>query len=270
MRFGFFQAGAVQHRPGERVFLQRPRLRDRRGQRRLGAVALDPPGPAEEALGAGGLRERFVFDDGPLDHRQHRAGGIRQPPRAGVAPVVEQPPPEFRQVERIVARIDPAVEAVADQRAEAARKGIGDDARALDQAGVAVTGLGGDAGAVDEQDLPAARLQMERRGHAHDPCAEHHDVDLHARSLHAFAALRHGSGIHRQVLPANGKTVLARAGGREWAGRRQVMTERTILAYGDSNTWGCVPMTGPATPTVSRWRSAGRRSPRHGSERASG
>ena len=69
-------------------------------------------------------------------------------------------------------RVDRAVEAVAEQRAEIVREAVGIDALALYQAGVAEGGLLRRAAPVDEQRSAPALLQVDRDRDADDAGAE--------------------------------------------------------------------------------------------------
>ena len=77
----------------------------------------------------------------------------------------------------MVVRVDRAVEAVAQQRAEVVREAVGIDALALHQARVAERGFRRGAAPVDEHRGAAALLQVERDADADDAGAEDERVE---------------------------------------------------------------------------------------------
>src|SRR5439155_19673890 len=74
------------------------------------------------------------------------------------------------------------VQRIAQNRAEFARKGVGDHRLALDQTGIAVARLLSGPSAIDQDHVAAALLQMQRDTDADHPRPEDDHVSAHIRT----------------------------------------------------------------------------------------
>src|SRR5688500_10313885 len=96
-----------------------------------------------------------------------------------MVPVLPQEGRQLRQRRRMVIRVDGAIEAVAQQRAEIVRKAVRINALALDEARVAVGSFLGRPAPVDQKNGAPALLQVERHADPDDARTEHHHVTAH-------------------------------------------------------------------------------------------
>ena len=127
----------------------------------LGAEHLHPAAAAEKIHRAGLGGERLVLGDAMLDQLRVELRDRPMARRARVMPVLPEKGREPWDRRRVVVRVDRAVEAVAQERAEVVREAVGIDPFALHQAGVAEGRFFGGAAPVDEHGGAAALLQMQ-------------------------------------------------------------------------------------------------------------
>jgi hypothetical protein len=114
-----------------------------------------------------------------LDQLRVAARDLGVARRARMLPVLPQERRKARQRREVVIRVDPAVEAIADERPKIVGKAVRIDAFALDQPAVAERGFLSRAASVEQGHAAAALLQMDRDADSHDPGAEHDDVAAH-------------------------------------------------------------------------------------------
>lgn len=140
-------------------------------QRRI-AEHLDPAFGLHQPLQAGSCDQHVVFLHAALHQWQHIGGGTCQAPGGGLAPVAPQPRCRLGQMRQAVAHVGLAVQAVAQQGAQLPWEGIGDDAGALDEPGVAVAGTAARFVAVEQYHLAPAGLQVQGGADADDAGAQ--------------------------------------------------------------------------------------------------
>src|SRR4029077_15448343 len=102
-----------------------------------GAKHLHPAGVARKIFGTVFADQRLVLGDAVLDQLGIGAWDLGVAPWARMAREDPQEARELMDRGGVVMRVDRAVEAVAEERAEVVRKAVGIDALALHQAGVA-------------------------------------------------------------------------------------------------------------------------------------
>ena len=152
------------------------------GQRGLGGEGLgaaeefDPAVGTYEGLQAGGVDEGLVFGHTSLDERAHVFGGAGQGRGGGFVPVTLQPAGIPGQGAPLETQGAVGVGGHAQYRAGVARHGVGYEAGALDETGVAEAGAPARVFLVDEADAAALGLQRQRCTDPHDAGAEDDDI----------------------------------------------------------------------------------------------
>lgn len=119
-----------------------------------------------------------MFTHTRLDKRQHSLCRDLQPLWRGFTPILKKPARDTRQIERIVTHIRAPVHAIAKQIPQPLRKGIGNDAGAFDQPGIAIARPLARFALVDQQDGTPARLQVQCRGNADNARPQNNDILL--------------------------------------------------------------------------------------------
>ncbi len=171
--FEFDQRGAVE---GVGIHAILPQFLDVAVGRLLAlarAPDLDPARGPQKIGGPGGLRDLEMFGRRGEHERLHRPRGLDHPVRSREAEILPERLGVGRQraVADVGARI--AIERGVGDLGRVARKRIGDDRFALDEAGVAKARLVRRlAVAVDQRDFSSARLQRQRRRHPDHPGPE--------------------------------------------------------------------------------------------------
>jgi hypothetical protein len=89
-----------------------------------------------------------------------------------MVPVLEEEARKLRNRRRVVVRVDRAIDAVAEERAEVVREAVRIDTLALHEAGIPVRGLLRSAAPIDEDGRATALLQVDGDRDADDPGAE--------------------------------------------------------------------------------------------------
>src|SRR5688500_15873396 len=133
-----------------------------------GAEHLHPAGAPEQLQRAGLDGERLVLGDAVLDQLRVLVGDGAVPRRPRVVPVFPEKRRKPRNRRRMVVRVDRAVQAVAEQRAEVVREAVRIHTFALHQAGIAEGSLLRRAAAVEQDRGAPALLQMQRDAYAYD------------------------------------------------------------------------------------------------------
>ena len=177
------QAGA-QGIGGKHLDVQAPalgvvlRLARQPGEGMLAAHQLDPAAVADDGVQAGGADERLVLSHAQLDERTHVLGGLRQPGGGGLPPVAPQPAGVPGQCSPLQAQRTVAVAGVAKQFGGLTWKGVGHQAGALDEPGVAEAGAVAGFLSVHQADPLALRLQGQCRADADDAGTQDDDIDV--------------------------------------------------------------------------------------------
>src|SRR5687768_5569002 len=155
-----------------------------------GPKHLEPSRALENTGGAGLRRERIVLGHAMLDELRILARDLGMARRTRIHPVLPEERREPWQRRRMVVRVDRAIEAVANQRAEVVRKAVGIDAFALDETRVAERSLFRGAAAIDENDRAAALRKVKRDTDSYDPRTEYDGVAAHHSITNAGACVR--------------------------------------------------------------------------------
>ena len=126
----------------------------------MAAHQFDPAAVADDVVQVGGADERLVLGHAQLDERAHVLGGLCQPGRGGFPPVAPQPAGIPGQCAPLQAQRTVTVAGVAQQFAGLTREGVGYQAGALDEPGVAEAGAVAGFLSVHQADPLALRLQQ--------------------------------------------------------------------------------------------------------------
>ena len=177
------QAGA-QGVVGQHLDVQAPavgvvlRLARQFGKGFLAAYQLDPAAVADDVVQVGGTDEWLVLGHAQLDERAHVLGGLRQSGGGGLPPVAPQPASVPGQRPPLQAQRAVAVAGMAQQFGRLAREGVGHQAGALDEPGVAEAGAVAGLLSVHQTDPLALRLQGQCSADADDAGTQDDDIDV--------------------------------------------------------------------------------------------
>ncbi len=172
----------------------------------LGAERLDPAALAQQGARAGRAGEGLVLGDAARGERPQGLGAFQ--PRLWRRGEKIAPDPRRNGGQSAVAnfRARIAVERRPEDFQRAARKRIGKNRLALDDAGIAIAGLAGDRAAIEDDDVAPARLQMQRGGNADHPRAQHDHIRFHHRAYGRFSFDQHAvrfphASLHAESVP---------------------------------------------------------------------